>query len=105
MKMQEKIEAALQQLQPSVLHIEDESHMHSRGQETHYKAVIVSESFAGLGKVKRHQLVYQTLGELMSQFHALALHTYIANEWAESEGAPTSPTCRGGSLHDLGKTK
>lgn len=105
MNMQEKIQHALQQLQPSTLQVEDESHMHSRGQETHYKAIIVSESFDGLGKVKRHQLVYQTLAELMPQFHALALHTYTDNEWAAAEGAPASPKCRGGSLHDLGKTK
>jgi stress-induced morphogen len=38
----------------------DESHMHSRGLETHYKAVIVSEQFTGLNAVKRHQKVYAT---------------------------------------------
>ena len=50
--------------------------MHSRGLETHYKAVIVSPVFAGLNAVKRHQKAYGSLGELMGQFHALALHTY-----------------------------
>lgn len=105
MNMQSKIEHALAQLSPSLLQVEDESHMHSRGQESHYKVVIVSEAFAGLGKVKRHQLVYSTLGTLMGQFHALALHTFTAQEWQQSNGAPESPTCRGGSLHDLAKAK
>ena len=44
-------------LQPVHLQVLDESHMHSRGQETHYKAVIVSEQFDGLNAVKRHQKV------------------------------------------------
>jgi BolA protein len=61
----------------------DESHMHSRGLQTHFKAVVVSAQFEGLNRVKRHQKVYATLGELMGEFHALALHTYTPQEWAE----------------------
>ncbi|MWV13169.1 BolA/IbaG family iron-sulfur metabolism protein [Pseudomonas sp. R-28-1W-6] len=100
MSMREKIQQALEALQPNYLDVLDESHMHSRGQETHYKAVVVSDLFAGLNAVKRHQKVYASLGELMPQFHALALHTYTVQEWAEQGGAPDSPTCKGGSQHD-----
>ncbi|MBD9424652.1 MAG: BolA family protein [Pseudomonas sp.] len=100
MSMRDKIQQALSDLQPEHLDVLDESHMHSRGQETHYKAVIVSPAFAGLNAVKRHQKVYATLGELMGQFHALALHTYTPEEWAQQGMAPDSPTCRGGSKHD-----
>ncbi|MEL7941438.1 MULTISPECIES: BolA family protein [Pseudomonas] len=101
MSMQERIQSALAAgLEPQHLQVLDESHMHSRGQETHYKAVIVSPVFAGLNSVKRHQKVYATLGELMGRFHALALHTYTPEEWAEQGAAPDSPTCRGGSKHD-----
>jgi BolA protein len=100
MSMRDKIQQALGDLQPEHLDVLDESHMHSRGQETHYKAVIVSPAFAGLNAVKRHQKVYATLGELMGQFHALALHTYTPEEWAQQGMAPDSPTCRGGSKHD-----
>ncbi|WJN61239.1 BolA family protein [Pseudomonas sp. SO81] len=100
MSMRDKIQQALSDLQPEHLDVLDESHMHSRGQETHYKAVIVSTAFAGLNSVKRHQKVYATLGELMQQFHALALHTYTPEEWAQQGMAPDSPTCRGGSKHD-----
>ncbi|WP_275629216.1 BolA/IbaG family iron-sulfur metabolism protein [Pseudomonas sp. 273] len=101
MSMQERIQSALAGgLEPQHLQVLDESHMHSRGQETHYKAVIVSPVFAGLNSVKRHQKVYATLGELMGRFHALALHTYTPEEWAEQGAAPDSPTCRGGSKHD-----
>ncbi|ALZ85769.1 BolA family protein [Pseudomonas oryzihabitans] len=101
MSMRERIQSSLGLLQPEYLEVQDESHMHSRGQETHYKAVVVSEHFAGLNSVKRHQKVYGTLGELMGQFHALALHTYTPEEWAARGQAPDSPTCRGGSKHDL----
>ncbi len=97
MSMREKILEALAALQPEHLDVLDESHMHSRGQQTHYKAVIVSPLFAGLNAVKRHQKVYASLGELMGQFHALALHTYTPEEWAEQGVAPDSPTCKGGS--------
>ncbi|MDH1441837.1 BolA family transcriptional regulator [Pseudomonas sp. GD03721] len=96
MSKQDLITAALAALQPEHLEVLDESHMHSRGLETHYKAVIVSPAFAGLNAVKRHQKVYATVGELMGQIHALALHTYTPQEWAEQGVAPASPTCRGG---------
>lgn len=94
--MQQRIESALGLLQPQHLQVLDESHMHSRGEQTHYKAVVVSEQFAGLGSVKRHQKVYALLGELMGQFHALALHTYTPEEWQATGAAPASPTCAGG---------
>ena len=97
--MQQRIEAALAALNPEHLQVLDESHMHSRGLQTHYKAVLVSEQFAGLNSVKRHQKVYATLGDLMSEFHALALHTYTPEEWAQTGAAPASPTCAGGSKH------
>ncbi|WP_407315668.1 BolA family protein [Pseudomonas sp. nanlin1] len=97
MSMQQRIESSLALLQPQHLQVLDESHMHSRGQQTHYKAVLVSEQFVGLNSVKRHQKVYATLGELMGQFHALALHTYTPEEWSKVGAAPASPTCAGGS--------
>ena len=90
------LQAALASLHPQHLEVLDESHMHSRGLETHYKAVIVSEQFAGLNAVKRHQKTYASLGELMTQIHALALHTYTPDEWAQQGVAPASPTCKGG---------
>jgi BolA protein len=93
------LQAALAALQPEHLEIQDESHMHSRGLHTHYKAVIVSPLFEGLNAVKRHQRVYAILGELMGQLHALALHTYTPQEWALQGTAPVSPACRGGGRH------
>lgn len=90
------LRAALAELQPQHLDLLDESHMHSRGLETHYKAVIVSDVFSGLNAVKRHQKAYASLGDLMGQIHALALHTYTPEEWSQQGVAPASPTCKGG---------
>ena len=87
MTMQQRIESTLGLLQPEHLQVLDESHMHSRGLQTHFKAVVVSAQFEGLNRVKRHQKVYGTLGELMGEFHALALHTYTPQEWAEIDAA------------------
>ena len=98
--MLEKIKIALQALEPTFLQIEDESHMHSVGPQSHFKVVLVSEVFADVRKVQRHQKVYGSIGDLMQQFHALALHTYTPEEWVTVENAPNSPKCMGGSLHD-----
>jgi len=100
MSIQQQIEQALAALAPQHVDVLNESHMHSRGQESHFKAVVVSPLFAGLRQVQRHQKVYASLGELMGRFHALALHTYTPEEWAEQGVAPASPTCMGGSKHD-----
>ncbi|PKM13503.1 MAG: BolA family transcriptional regulator [Gammaproteobacteria bacterium HGW-Gammaproteobacteria-5] len=96
MRKLDLIQDALQALQPEHLEVLDESHTHSRGQETHYKAVIVSEQFIGLNSVKRHQKAYAAMGALMQQIHALALHTYTPEEWAQQGTAPASPVCAGG---------
>ena len=84
--------------------VTNESHMHSvpAGSESHFKVVLVSDSFAGKRLVQRHQLIYGLLAEqLAGPVHALALHTYTSEEWAEKNGnAPTSPNCIGGSKHD-----
>ena len=46
------------------------------GDGDHYKARIVSTAFAGLPRVKQHQLVYAALkGHMGGELHALALET------------------------------
>src|SRR5690606_40692323 len=96
----DRIRTALEALSPAHLEVLDESHMHSRGLETHYKAVVVGDAFEARGRVQRHQMVYRALGPLMDEIHALALHTYTPQESAATQTAPDSPACRGGSRHD-----
>ena len=97
--VQSALEQALQSLTPTHLELLNESHMHAvpPGSASHFKLVIVSQEFDGLNAVKRHQTVYRTLGDLMQQIHALALHTYSPAEWQARNGAPDSPNCMGGS--------
>ena len=87
--VQQALEQALQALNPAHLELINESHMHS-----------VPPGSESLNSVKRHQLVYATLGELMQRIHALALHTYTPAEWQQRQQAPASPNCLGGSKAD-----
>ncbi|OGN50404.1 MAG: BolA family transcriptional regulator [Caulobacterales bacterium RIFOXYB1_FULL_67_16] len=46
------------------------------GDGDHYRARIVSGAFAGLPRVRQHQLVYAALkGQMGGELHALALET------------------------------
>lgn len=46
------------------------------GDGDHYRATVVSPAFAGLPRVKQHQMVYNALGGRMGgELHALALIT------------------------------
>ena len=91
-------------LAPTWLELANESHMHSvpPDSETHFRVVVVSPAFAGKRRVARHQSVYAELAdELEGPVHALALHTYTPQEWAErTQAAPASPACMGGSKAD-----
>ena len=59
------------------------THLEVSGDGAHFEAVVVSPSFAGLTRVKQHQLVYGALGDRMRQeIHALSMKTYSPEEWA-----------------------
>jgi BolA protein len=95
--LRNKLEAAFE---PTLLEIENESSQHSGpATESHFKLTLVSPSFTGLSRVKRHQQVYGALKEEMAgPIHALAMHLYDPEEWQQGPGAaPASPDCRGGS--------
>lgn len=83
------------------LSVQNESHGHSvaKGSETHFKVTMVSDEFAELNRVKRHQKIYSLLAEeLQAGVHALALHLYTPAEWLEKqEQSPESPKCMGGN--------
>ena len=59
------------------------THVEVRGDGAHFEAVIVSPAFAGLTRVRQHQLVYGALGGRMrEEIHALSMKTYSPEEWA-----------------------
>jgi BolA protein len=74
---------------PLRLEIVDESHRHAGHAgarpegETHFAVTVVSPEFAGLNRVARQRLVYQTLAEeLATRVHALSLTTLAPDETA-----------------------
>ena len=64
---------------PSVLIVEDESHLHAghagaAGGHGHFRVTIVAEAFRGLAPLARHRLVYAAVGDLLkTDIHALAI--------------------------------
>lgn len=96
--MIEKIQNKLQVLQPQVVDVVNESHMHAGpATDSHFKLVVVSDAFAGVRPVARHQQVYALLAdELAGPIHALALHLYTPEEF-QTVQVPLSPNCLGGS--------
>ena len=62
MSLEQQLITQLNALQPAHLQVINESSGHGGyfpGKESHFKVVIVSECFAGLRLVQRHQKVYQ----------------------------------------------
>jgi acid stress-induced BolA-like protein IbaG/YrbA len=56
------------------------------GDGSHFDATVVSERFAGQTPVKRQQLVYGTLGNLITSgaLHALSIKAYTPDEWEKA---------------------
>lgn len=73
-------------LEPELLEIEDESHLHAghagaRDGRGHYRITIVSGVFKGKTRIARHRLVFDALGEMMeTDIHALSLQAVSADE-------------------------
>jgi acid stress-induced BolA-like protein IbaG/YrbA len=48
----------------------------------HYEATVICASFGGERSLRRHQMVYETLGTLVGvEIHALNLKTFTPEEW------------------------
>ncbi|MBV8911926.1 MAG: BolA family transcriptional regulator, partial [Acetobacteraceae bacterium] len=65
---------------PTILQVADDSTLHAGHAgarpegETHYSVLVVSDRFAGLGRLERHRLVNEALAdEFDAGLHALAL--------------------------------
>ena len=80
---------------PSVLSIDNESHMHNapKGSESHFKIVLVSRNFTGISEVNRHKSVYKSLGDIMNSIHAISIHSFDENEYKNNPMILDSPNC------------
>jgi BolA protein len=79
-------ERLLEALEPELLEIDDESHLHAghagaRDGRGHFRVIVVSPAFAGQTRIQRHQLVYTALGALMqTDIHALSIEALAPGE-------------------------
>ena len=106
MRVQRSIETKVaEELKPVYLDVTNESAMHNvpPDSESHFKLVIVSEKFAGLTRIKRHQTINGILEkELREDLHALSMETLTTEEWEQRHGRTfDSPTCLGGSKTEI----
>ena len=96
MSLEQELKLRLAQLNPTYLEVVNESSGHGGyfpGKESHFKVIVVSDLFAGLRLVQRHQKIYAAAGDLLSpgKIHALAIHAFVADEWKGQDTA--SPEC------------
>ncbi|MDG0996012.1 MAG: BolA/IbaG family iron-sulfur metabolism protein [Gammaproteobacteria bacterium] len=101
MQVQNRITSKLEEaFSPQHLEVLNESNKHNvpPGSESHFKLIVVCESFQGEMLIKRQRQINQLLAdELANGVHALSMHTYTPAEWAEKNGlSPKSPPCLGG---------
>jgi BolA protein len=93
----EEIRAALARLEPSALHIRDDSALHAghagaRSGGGHYQVEIEAAVFAGRTLLARHRQIHAALGNLMGgPIHALAILARAPGETA-AEHAPSPST-------------
>lgn len=86
-RIQQKLETELDAVH---VEVEDESHLHAghagaKSGGGHFRAVIVSDRFAGLNRLESQRLVYQVLSEEMrGEIHALSMSTLTVREWESS---------------------
>ncbi|MEO1595161.1 MAG: BolA family protein [Pseudomonadota bacterium] len=83
----ERIEQALRDaFDPAELRVKDQSHLHAghagaREGLGHFDVFIVSDAFKGVARVRRHQMVYAAMGEMMqTDIHALAIRARAVDE-------------------------
>jgi BolA protein len=82
----DRLAERLQALEPDHLEVVDNSHHHAghagaadgRG---HFSVLVVSKQFAGLNTLRRHRLVYETVGDMMiTDIHALSIEALAPGE-------------------------
>jgi BolA family transcriptional regulator, general stress-responsive regulator len=66
-------------LSADAVEVIDDSHLHAghvgaKDGKGHFRVRVVSQAFAGLRPLQRHQLVYRSLGDMMqTDIHALSI--------------------------------
>jgi BolA protein len=84
----ERLTERLQALEPEELEVVDDSHHHhghagAQDGRGHFTVLVVSKRFAELNTLRRHRLVYETVGDMMTtDIHALSIQALAPGETA-----------------------
>ncbi|PHS72200.1 MAG: BolA family transcriptional regulator [Cycloclasticus sp.] len=78
-------------LQPKFIEVLDDSQAHAGHEGAkagggHYYLTIVSEQFADKSRIKRHQIIYGALGDMMKHdIHALSIKAFTPEEQPQQQ--------------------
>ncbi len=99
--IEDKINASLAPLYLEVLN-ESSNHNVPPGSESHFKVTVVSNEFEDKMLIARHRIINKLLEEeLAGAIHALSIHSFTADEWAEkNQQSRQSPPCLGGDKRE-----
>jgi len=73
---------------PAELLVKDQSHLHAghagaQDGRGHFDVTIVSDACEGANRLKRHRMIFESLGPLMdTDIHALRIRALTLNEWS-----------------------
>ncbi|MEC8960595.1 MAG: BolA family protein [Pseudomonadota bacterium] len=79
-------ERLYQDLGAEFVEVDDQTHLHAghsgaAAGGSHFEVVVISKAFEGLATLARHRLVYQAVGDAMTQdIHALSIKAYTPGE-------------------------
>jgi BolA protein len=98
----EELQARLgERFRSAMVSIVDDSHLHAghkgaEGGAGHFTVNIVSDEFAGLGRLARHRLVYDAVAEWMPhRIHALVIKAATFAELADKPDMANQPDMAG----------
>lgn len=98
--IQSEIEDKLRiNFQPKHLAVVNESWKHNvpKGSESHFKIVVVSDSFNNISLIQRHRMVNKLLSEeLSTSVHALSIKAVTPAQWSSDSVMHSTPNCMGG---------
>jgi stress-induced morphogen len=83
-ELEAKIEAEIEDAEATVTM--PRVHHDEQADDAHYAAVVVSPAFEDVRLVNQHQMVYDAIGEHMTEsVHAMEIETYTPEQYAERE--------------------
>jgi stress-induced morphogen len=84
-ELEERIEAEIPDAEATVTL--PRVHHDQQADDAHYAAVVVSPAFEGVSLVDQHKMVYDAIGDEMTQsVHAMEIETYTPEEYDAKHG-------------------